>query len=230
MNIVDIIIIIVLVLCTLLGLKKGVIKGFVQLIGTVAVVILAYTFKGIIANFLIDYLPFFNFIGYVGITSINVLVYELLSFVLIFVLLYCILNIIISISGLVDTLIKYTVVLALPSRILGAIVGLLDGIVFAFLILFIMLHLGPTEKYVMDSKMGIVILERTPFVGAVMAKTTLALEEINDTVNAMEEGDNVEAANAYVLQILIHRMIVTREEATKFIEDGKVDLENVTFS
>lgn len=230
MNIVDVVIILIILLCTALGFKKGVIKSLVQLIGTIAVLILAYTFKDLLANFLMKVLPFFNYVGFEGITAINILVYEMLSFVVIFVLLYCVLNIIISISGIVETILKMTVILAIPSKILGAIVGLIEGVIMAFIVTFIMLHLGPVKSYVMDSEVGIIVLERTPFMGTVMAKTTLALEDIAKLVDEMEENDDKKVVNAQVLQVLIHYQIITNEDATKLIEDGKLDLPNVTFA
>lgn len=230
MNVVDIVIIVIVLLCALLGFKKGVIKSLVQLIGTIAVLIIAYTFKDILANFLMKFMPFFNFMGFEGITSINILVYEMLSFVVIFVLLYCILNILLSISGLIETLLKMTVILAVPSKILGAIVGLIEGIVLAFMVTFIMLHIGPTKNYVMNSEVGIILLERTPFMGTVMAKTTLALEDIVDVMEDMKDEEDKKVVNAQVLQILIHYQIITKEDATKLIEDGKLDLPNVSFA
>ncbi len=231
MNIVDIVIIVILLVCTLLGFKKGVIKSLVQLVGTAAVLILAYVFKGVIANFLMSFLPFFNFVGYEGITAINILVYEMLSFVVIFVLLYCVLNVLISLSGLIEMLLKMTVILAIPSKILGAIVGLLEGVIIAFVVAFIMLHLGPTQEYVMDSKLSIVLLQRTPFVGQVMLKTTKSLEEINKLVNEMDENTNVESVNAQALQELIHYQVISKEDVMKLIENKKIHFSgNVTFS
>lgn len=230
MNIVDIVIIAIIGLCTFLGFKKGVIKSLVQLVGTAAVLILAYTFKGMLANFLMSFMPFFNFIGYEGITAINILVYELISFIVIFVLLYCILNILLSLSGLIETLLKLTVVLAIPSKILGAIVGFLEGVILAFMVTFILLHAGPVEKYVMESKTGIILLERTPFVGQVMLKTTESMKEINELINAMNEETNKDAINAQVLQILIHYQVISKEDAKRIIDEKIPALENVTFA
>lgn len=230
MNIVDIVIILIIALCTFLGFKKGVIKSLVQLIGTAAVLILAYSFKGILANFLMSFMPFFNFIGYEGITAINILIYEMLSFIVIFVLLYCILNILLSLSGLIETLLKVTVILALPSKILGALVGFLEGVILAFMITFILLHAGPVEKFVMESQTGIILLERTPFIGQVMLKTTESLKDINELVNEMKADSNKDAVNAQVLQILIHYQVITKEDAKRIIEEKIPELENVTFA
>lgn len=231
MNIVDASILLIVLLCGVLGFKKGVIKSLVQLIGTVAVVILAYTLKGVLANFLMGFMPFFNFGGiFEGVTAMNILMYEMISFVVIFILFYCILNILLSLSGLIETVLKFTVVLAIPSKILGAIVGLFEGLLIAFMLCFIMLHLPATEKYVIDSYSGVILLERTPFVGPVMARTTLALESINDVVKDMQNEENRTIVNARVLQELIHFQIVSGEDINQLIDSKKIDLEGITIT
>lgn len=231
MNAVDYVIIVILVISTLLGLKKGVIKSLVQLVGTVAIVILSYVFKGYLANYLMSFMPFLNFPGFEGITAINILMYEMISFIVIFILFYCVLNILLTLSGLIETLLKITVVLAIPSKILGAIVGFLEGVVLAFLITFCLFHLGFTQNYVAESKFGVVLLERTPFMGQVMAKTTLALESIHDVVSKIEKEEDRPAANARVLQELIHYQIITKEDAKRIIEEKNLeDLKNVSFA
>lgn len=230
MTIIDGVIILLILLCGVLGLKKGVIKSLVQLIGTVAIVIIAYVFKDTLADFLMGFMPFFNFGGiFNGITSMNILMYEMISFVVIFVLLYCILNILLTLSGLIETLLKLTIVLAIPSKILGGIVGLLEGVVLSFLISFVMLHMTPTEELIVESKFATIILERTPYIGTVMNKTTLALEDINDIVKDMEDEKDRKIVDARVLQTLLHYQVVDQETAKELIKDEKLKLENVTF-
>lgn len=234
MNFVDIIIIVCLAVGALLGFKKGVIKTAVQLVGTIALIIVAYTFKDILANLLMSKLPFFNFGGvFTGISSINILFYELVSFVVIFILLYCVLNILISISGIIEKLLKITVILAIPSKILGAILGALEGLVFAFMLVFIMFQTNVTTKYVDDSYMGIILLERTPFIGQVMVKSTLAMEDIHELIKEFDgKNDKLsrDELNLQVLATLIHYNIVSKETAEQLIEDDKIQLENAKFS
>lgn len=233
MNFVDIIIIVIILLCTLLGWKKGVIKSLVQLLGFMAILIISYVFKDYLANYLMGFMPFFNFAGFDGVSAINILVYELLSFVVIFIILYCVLNVLLTLSGIVEKLLKMTIVLAIPSKILGAIVGAIEGIVIAFIVVFIMFHAGITSKYVYDSFSGIVLLERTPFIGQVMAQTTLALEDINELIFEYEDKTDEQSRktlNAQALSIMIHYNIVSKETAEKLIEEEKIVLENVHFN
>ena len=227
MNIMSVVIILIVLLYVALGFKHGVIKTGVSLIGTIAILVVSFVLKDIVANFLMEHLPFFNFGGiFEGITSINILMYEMISFIVVFVVLYCVLNILLTLSGLIETLLKLTIVLAIPSKILGALLGLLEGVIVAFLVSFVFLHLAPTEKYVMDSKLAIVLLERTPFIGRMTTSTTLALEDINKIVNSLKEDDNRSEANYKVLHQMIYWKVITVEQAQKLINDKKIEFEN----
>lgn len=227
MNWTDIVCLLIILIYVFLGFKRGVIKSAVQLIGTIAVLVLSFVFKDMLANFLMKILPFFDFTGiFSGITSMNILIYELISFIVIFVLLYCVLNILLSLSGLIEKILKLTVILAIPSKILGALLGLIEGIIMAFLAMFIMLHLSPTEKAVMDSKVAIVVLERTPVIGSVAAGTTLALEEISNTLHDLENTNNKEDANFKVLHTLIHYKIISQEDAQELVNNKKIKFSN----
>ena len=116
MNLIDVISILIILLFGVIGLKRGVIRSLVQFVGTCAVLVLAFVFKDALAGFLMQYLPFFDFGGiFQGISSINILIYELLSFIVIYILMYCVLSIIINLAGLVEKLLDLTVILAIPS-------------------------------------------------------------------------------------------------------------------
>ncbi len=230
MNIIDIIIILFAVFGGIIGFRRGVIRSLVQLLGTVCIAIIAYTFKGVIANFLMDKLPFFDFGGiFSGVPAMSILIYELVSFVVIYVVLYCILNIFISLSGLIERLLKLTVVLAIPSKIFGFILGAIEGLAFVFLIVYICFHIPFTTNYVKDSQMGIILLERMPFMSTVMNKTTLALDDINKLANNFS-GENKKELNIQVLSTLIHYNIISIEDVEKLGEKNKIDIENVKFS
>lgn len=227
MNIITVAIILIVLLYMVLGFKRGVIKTGVSLVGTIAILVVSYVLKDVIANFLMDKLPFFNFGGvFEGITSINILMYNMLSFIVVFVILYCVLNILLTLSGLIEKVLKLTVILAIPSKILGALLGLIEGILVAFLFSFVFLHLAPTEKYVMDSKIAIILLERSPFIGRMATSTTLALEDINNIVNSLKEDDDRSEANFKVLHQLIYWKVISVDEAQKLIDDKKLEFNN----
>ena len=225
MNLISVIIILIVLLYVVLGFKRGVIRSGVQLIGTIAVLVIAFSLKGLLANFLMKILPFFNFGGvFEGITSINILIYELISFVVIFVILYCILNILLTLSGLIEKILKMTIILAIPSKILGALLGLVEGVIMAFLISFILVHIPVTEKMVMESKIAIVVLERTPIIGTIAARTTLAIEDINNLLNDLDKNANREEANFKVLHTLIYYKVISEEDAQTLLDNGKIKL------
>lgn len=227
MNIITVAIILIVLLYMVLGFKRGVIKTGVSLVGTIAILVVSYVLKDVIANFLMDKLPFFNFGGvFEGITSINILMYNMLSFIVVFVILYCVLNILLTLSGLIEKILKLTVILAIPSKILGALLGLIEGILVAFLFSFVFLHLAPTEKYVMDSKLAIILLERSPFIGRMATSTTLALEDINNIVNSLKEDDDRSETNFKVLHQLIYWKVISVDEAQKLIDDKKLEFNN----
>lgn len=227
MNIISVAIILIVLLYVVLGFKRGVIKTGVSLVGTIAILVVSYVLKDIVASFLMKYLPFFNFGGvFEGITSINILMYDMISFIIVFIILYCLLNILLTLSGLIEKLLKLTVILAIPSKILGALLGLIEGILVSFLLCFVFLHLAPTEKYVMNSKLAIVLLERCPFIGRMTTSTTLALEDINNIVNDLKEDDNRSDANFKVLHQLIYWKVITVDEAQTLIDNKKIVFDN----
>ncbi len=224
MNLMDVVCILIILLFMVLGFKRGVIKSIVQLFGMIAVLIISFVFKDLLAGVLMQYLPFFNFGGiFEGITSINILVYDMISFLVIFVLLYCILSIIINLAGLVEKLLKLTVILAIPSKILGAILGLIEGIIVAFIVMFVLFHLPQTEQMVGDSKFAIIILERSPFMSNMAVNTTLSLEEIDTILEEAKDAEDKSDANFKVLQILITYDLITKEGAQSLIDANKIN-------
>lgn len=228
MGIVDICAIGIIILGALIGFKKGAIKSLVQLIGLVAIVIVAYQFKGMLGNLFIKFLPFFNFGGALNeLYAINILVYQGIAFVVIFVLLYCILNILINLSGILDLLVKMTIILELPSKIIGAILGAIEALVFVFILCFTLLQFGQTQKFIMESKYAIKIVERTPVVNEVFAKTIVASEEIYDAVKNHKESGNMVEANLEIIRSLIKYGVVDAQTVQQAIDDGKLRMENV---
>ena len=71
MNIFDIGIIVILLICALVGWKKGVLKEAVSLVGLIVIFIVAYTFKEEIGNTLCKYLPGMAVFQYLVLQSVN---------------------------------------------------------------------------------------------------------------------------------------------------------------
>lgn len=229
---VDILIIVFLLLGTYAGWKRGLIKSLVNFVGLIAVVILSFYLKTYIANLLIDKLPFFNFAGFDGISSINILIYNVISFIFVFIILYCILNIIISITGFIDMLLKFTVIWIIPSKILGALVGFLESWVYIYLVIFVLSAFNGTSNYIMESKTATFILDKTPLVNNVFSSAYGSIKDIYEIINDFEHKDNknTKDLNLSILQIEIANNLITKEKAQELVDKGKIDLGDIKFS
>ena len=97
-----------------------------------------------------------------GIDALNILLYQLISFLVIFFLLYFILRVLIVITGLVEWLVKMTVFLSLPSKIIGLFICVLEYYVYIFFVLYVLNMPVFNLSFVSGSKFGGMILKNTP--------------------------------------------------------------------
>lgn len=230
MNYVDIGMFVILILGMFIGWKRGVIKSLVKLVGIIVVAILAFTFKDALANWLIGFMPFYDFSGtFLGVKACNILLYQAMSFIVIFVILYCVLNIIVSVAGIIDKLLKASIIFALPDKILGAMVGFIEGLVFVFLILFVLSQIPLTQKYVMESKYGDRVLNRTPIVRTVLAKSTNVAEEFYQLSDKYQNSEDKTQFNIEAVNTLIKYGIITKQQAQDLVNNGKLGIQNVKF-
>lgn len=253
--VVEIVLLALLALGTYLGYRKGLLKSLVGFVGLVTIVIISYALKTPLAEFLIDLMPFFDFGGDLAeLSALNILMYNIVAFIIIFVLLYCILNIILSLTGFIDTLLKYTVIWVIPSKIGGAVVGFLETWVFIFLAVFVMSQFSVTHNFVHDSFVGSLILDNTPVVGKVVRGYTQDVIKLDENGKEMvnKQGEKItevystaefiyhaidnfpseqhqtkEELNLYILQLLVNNNFVTAEKSQELMDIGKIELKDV---
>lgn len=116
-NIIDIAIILMVIMFGIVGFKKGIIKEAVSLIGIILVFIISFYFKETIGNILCKFLPFFTFSGPLkGLVSLNILIYQLIGFLIIYSILSGVYTLILKVSGIFQKLVNMTIVLILPSK------------------------------------------------------------------------------------------------------------------
>ncbi len=224
-TVVDIILIVLLLLGVWAGMRKGLIKSLVSLIGLIAVIVISFALKTPIANFLIDKLPFFNFVGMEGLTALNILVYNVIAFVVVFVVLYCVLNVILAITGFIDTILKFTVIWIIPSKIGGAIIGFVETWLFLYLLCLVLSSFNLTAPYMLDSKLNDIILNHTPLVNKVGGNITGAAKEIYELVERYndDESKTKENINQDILLLLNKYDIISIEKIEELIDTGKLE-------
>ena len=85
-SIVDAIIVLAILLGAVVGFKEGGIKKTVHLVGLVLVFIISFILKDVLASWMYTKLPFFTFGKILNeLPIINILLYEILSFIIIFI-------------------------------------------------------------------------------------------------------------------------------------------------
>lgn len=223
MNVVDIVILIFLAFGALIGFKKGFTNQLVSLVGIFAIIIFSYLLKNPVSVFLYNNLPFINFGGiFKDITVINILVYEVIAFFIIFVLLTLVFKILLKVTSLFEKILKWTIILGIPSKILGAVLGIVQNLIYIFIVLYI-LNL-PTVEFdiVSNSEVASTILNKTPILTSVCDKTLKVFNEVGALSKEYENTDNVKEFNQKALNIMIDSGIITKENALKLIEKGKI--------
>lgn len=228
MNVVDVVIIILLVLGGIAGFKAGVIKKLTDFIGMFAVVVLAFYLKNYISVILYENLPFFNFFGLInGINALNILLYEVIAFLIIFTLLLFVLKVVLLATGLIEKILKATIILSIPSKILGIVVGVIEMYVYIFLVLVIATLPVFDSSFLKESKMSNYILNNTLVLSDVSNEITSIYGDVYTIIDNRKDKSN-EEMNEEILKVLIDRKVVTKESARKLVDKNKVHINDVS--
>lgn len=224
MNVVDVIIIALLILGGVAGFKAGVIKKLTDFIGMFVVIILAFYLKNYISVIMYENLPFFNFFGLInGIDALNILIYEVIAFLVIFIALLFVLKVVLMLTGLVEKILKATVILSIPSKLLGIVVGVIEMYVYLFLILVIVSLPIFDSSFLKDSKMNNFILNNTPVLSGVSEEIIDIYGDVYNIIDNRKNKTN-EQLNEEILKVLIDKKVVTKESAKKLVDKNKIHI------
>lgn len=224
LNIFDIGIILVLISFIVVGFKKGVIKELVSLVGIIIVFILSWNLKGYIGDFLCLNLPFIEFKGAISnISSLNIMMYQMIAFIVVFSLLLGIYSISLKISRIVQKFVNMTLVLWIPSKILGAVVSFIKGYLILFIIfVFLMIPLGNYSIF-KESTFIDIILNKTPLVSKQTSSFTKPISEIIDLSKLVNNKKiSSKEANKKAINIMINYDVVDKNTVEKLYEKKKL--------
>lgn len=224
MNIVSVITMLMILMVGVIGMKRGILKELVVVVGTVLVFFIAFILKDFLAAFFCKNLPFFHFLAPLGgLSSLSILFYQLIAFLLIVIILQFALRILINISGLIGKVIDATIILALPNKILGFIAGLLEGYVIAFIILNVLTIPLANNQEFKESKVREYIVTKTPILSSSFGGINNALEEI-----LILEGNDVNKNNLAVIDTLLKYKVVSVDFMEELVKNKKmVDIDGV---
>lgn len=224
-NIVDIIIVLLLISGFITGYKKGLIKQAVSTIGLIIVVVLAFLFKNNLSILLYEKCPFFTVGLLKNYSSLNILLYELLSFFILFTIFSIILKIVIKISGLVENLFEESDMFKTVFKLLGGLLGALESYISIFIILLVLslpiFSLNFT-KYIHRSKFKKHIMNNTILISNIAEPLVKTI----DGVNELEIQKNIgkEEFNCKTIEIFKKNKIVSKESLEYLKNNNKLEI------
>lgn len=219
MNILDIGIILVLIAGALVGFKRGVIRSTISLVGTILVIILSFYLKNPVGAFLYTNMPFFK----IGLLALNIIIYEVIAFLIVFSILSVILRIIIKVSGIIDKVLNITLVLALPSKIIGALVTFIEYYLFVFIALFMLKGIGVTSSLFEGSNLANKILTNTPVISDMVTDKYKAIDELISIEKKNHE--NKREANEEAMDVLLKYNILSKKNADDLNDKQKFEFD-----
>ena len=219
-NIFSVVIILLILLCGVIGSKRGILKELVIIVGTIVVFVLSFLLKDVVASLLITNLPFFNFrIPLGNLVSLNIIFYQLIAFLVLVILFRLILQILVDVTGIFNKIINATIILALPNKLLGFIVGLIEGYILMFIILNVVAIPMSGSQLFMDSSVRKFIVNDTPVLKDSIGGLNYAIED----VLSLSSEDDRNTNDLKVIDIMLKYNVVT----TNFMDDvkatGKLD-------
>ena len=215
----DILILIVLLSGGLIGAQNGFFRQTVVLIGTILCFVLAWFLKDYIADFLSFNLPFFKFSGLV---SLNILLYQLIAFVVLFCFFAAVVVVLAKISGILEKILKMTIVLGIPSKILGFFVGLIEAYIIVFVVLFFVKQPIFNQELVEDSKLTPIIVNSSPGLSNIVSNMNKSLKDIYIINKEYEDNKDADATNKEIIDSLLKHKVITKDYVDKLIKKGKI--------
>jgi len=221
MSVIDIIVLVIMLFFAIIGFKRGVIQSLVSLIGFILVIYLAYLFKNYLGDIFVTDLPFFNIkIGSTSSTVMNIVMYQMLAFVIMMTVLGLVYKFLLYLSGIVEKIFKLTIVLGIPSKLLGIVVGLIEGYVFVYLFLFFVSQPYIKMDLLSDSTYAKTILTKTPVLSGFANNTLEVITEVNETVNN-NETENFELN---LSELILKHKVTSPEIMEKLSKAKKINV------
>lgn len=228
LNLIDVIVILIILAGAVVGYKSGFTKQIISFFGFIIVIILSYLLKNYISEFMYQYFPFFDFGGvFKGVTVLNILIYEVISFFIVFSILMIVFKLVLFISKIFETLLKFTIILGIPSKLLGALVGMVEYYIIAFFALYILTLPIFAIEGMENSKFKDPILKNTPVLSHYTKDGLQVYEEFNELKDKYEVEQNVDEFNLEALDVFLKYKVITKDSVSKLVESKKLNIPNV---
>lgn len=222
----DVIIILFILMGAVVGFKRGLTTELISTLGIIIIIVISFLLKNPVSQVLYNYLPFFKFGGLIkGVTVLNILVYEILAFILVLSVLTIIFKLVLTFTKIFEKVLKFTIVLGIPSKIAGALVGIIENYIWVFVVLYIITL--PFFNLNFDSKYKDKILGNTPLLSKYIDSSIKVVDEFADLKEKYEVTTNAAEFNRETLDLFLKYNIVTVESVEELIKKDKLSISNV---
>ena len=229
MDLLDIFIIIFIFLGGLLGFKNGFTKSVVKVLGILAVLILSFILKNPISLVLMNIGPFIPFGGFIkGVTILNILLYEVISFSIVFSILMVVLKILVKTTSIFEKILNFTIILGIPSKILGFLFGILQNYIIVFFVMyFLAMPNFSGIKIINDSSLKEPILRNTPVLSNVASKSIKVLDEFKDLKEKYKNSKDANEFNLETLDLFLKYDVTDVETVKGLNTSGKLKIKGI---
>jgi len=228
-GIVDAIIILVILLGGIIGFKEGALKKLTRIVGLVIILVISFILKNKLSVYFYENLPFLELWGaFKGIQVLNIVFYEMLSFLIIASVLTIVYKVLLGITGIIENVLKATVILSIPSKLIGFIIGLIEYYIWVYIGLFIMTLPIINLRQIYTSKIATYMLENTPYVADYTKKTLDIYNDIYTIIDNRNDKTNAKI-NEEAMDVMLRYEIITVQSAEKLIDKNKVYIEDKSF-
>lgn len=227
-NIIDVLIILIILLCGVIGMHRGVFKELVITVGWIVVFVVAFKLKDPLAEWFSLHLPFFQFWGvFKNVTVINIILYQFLAFLIVYSILMVLFHLVLYATGAFEKLLNITIILGIPSKILGFIVGLIEGYFLMFIVLFILSQPFWNVSIVNESKLKNTILSSTPVFGDMVSNVYDTVIEIYDLRDDYSSDSKKEEFNRESIKIMLKHHMIQVDYVQKLVDAKKIEIKGI---
>lgn len=229
MNIVDILILIFILIGALAGFRQGFTKSLVNFLGVIAVIVFSFLLKNPVSEIFMNIFPFFPFGGLIkGVTVLNIVLYEALSFAFVYSILMIIFKILLKTTSIFEKFLSFTIILGIPSKLLGLVVGVIKNYIIVFFVMYFLTMPNFSDVSVIsNSKFKNPILKNTPLLSNVAENALDVLNEFKSVSLKYKNIDDVNEFNLETLDILLKYNVTTIKVVKNLQNDGKINIKGI---
>lgn len=224
-TIINVAIFIIIILGVIFGYKKGFTQGSITFLGFLIMFIGAYYLKNPISILLYKNFPFFNFAGPLkGITTLNILLYELIAYIIVLLLLFIVLRIITVFTKIIDKILSFILALGIPDSLLGAIIGFLEFYLVVYIGVFFLVYVSNLSGIKVEELGLAQAITKTPVLKETVGKPLNAFLDITEIINDSQIKETKVDYNYESLNILLKYNIITTDNAKELLINGKLTI------